>query len=389
MPDYIDIPITTDPEELARLAFDYLASQIPGYVPAAGNVEVITVEANARIASVVRDVASRVPTSIFRWFGPLAGVYPIDASAAAAQTTWTMRDTAGYTIRAGTLVGVRAAGDVLVPFQVLTDVTVAAGASVTAAGAVTIVAVAPGGGGSGLGSIGGPVELIDPLDYVATVTLVAATAGGVDAEDDADYLDRLRGRLQILTPRPVLPADFGILARDIAGVDRTLVLDRYDPGNGLYTNDRTVTVAVTNEAGLDPGSTTRGKVQTYLDGLREVNFTVFVIAATYTPVDVTYTAVASAGENTASVQAAINARLAVYLSPAVWGLPETGDARTWTDTPTVRLNKLIQTIENVPGVAYLATITVGLNGGSQTSADHTLTGPAALPTAGTITGTVT
>jgi uncharacterized phage protein gp47/JayE len=65
-----------------------------------------------------------------------------------------------------------------------------------------------------------------------TVTLDAPTAGGVDAESDADYLDRLHELLTLLAPRPILPNDFAVLARTVAGVGRATAIDLYNPTTG-------------------------------------------------------------------------------------------------------------------------------------------------------------
>jgi hypothetical protein len=239
MPDYIDVPIETDPERLAEDAFTFIQTQWPGWSPAPANLETWTVEAIARMAAELMTVASSVPRSLFRFIGPLYGVNPIDATPARVAATWTMIDNAGYTIRAGTQVGIRTAGDTLVPFTVLADVTVAAGDTVTADGGVTLVAVEVGAAGSGLGTDGGPVELIDSLAYIDSIVQVGITTGGVDGETDDAYLSRLRAELQLQSPRPIVPSDFAVLALNTAGVARAVAMDGYNPAENEI---QTVTV---------------------------------------------------------------------------------------------------------------------------------------------------
>lgn len=227
MAEYIDFPIETDPEQLAQDAFDYLQAKAPGWLPNPGNLDTWLLEAVARMAAETRDVASRVPVAVFRRFGQLVGVTPIDATAASVDTTWTAIDAAGYTIPAGTLAGIRDSAGDLVAFQVVNDTVIAAGTT-TLAG-VTLVAVDTGAAGSGLGADGGTVELIDQLDFVSSIVQEAITTGGVDAEDDTVYLDRLASELRLLAPRPIVPSDFEAIARETAGIDRALAIDLYVP----------------------------------------------------------------------------------------------------------------------------------------------------------------
>lgn len=227
--DYIDVPIETDPDELAEESYTYLQTQIPGWAPAEGNLETKILDTGARLGSRVRDQASRVPRSIFREYGGLVGVEPVAAAKATAKTTWTAINNAGYTVRAGTLVGIRTAGDDLIPFEVLQDVVIPPGQLATAAGAVTIIAVEAGLASSSLGAIAGPVELIDPLDWVLTVVQTTVSSGGVDAEGETPYLNRLATKLQTLADRPILAVDFAIIARDVAGVFRAVAVDNYIP----------------------------------------------------------------------------------------------------------------------------------------------------------------
>lgn len=227
MPEYIEFPLDTNPEVLAEDAFDYIQAHFPTWIPADGNLDTIMVEVGARLAAEARDVASLVPVSIFRYFGGLVGIPPQEATYATGLTDWTLINNAGYTIPAGTQVGIRTAGDVLVPFLTMTDIVVPPGS--TTALNVLITAVEAGGESNAIGTAAGPVELISTLDFVVSITLDAATSGGIDAEDEEDYLDRLRTRLQLLAPRPIIARDFAIMAEDIGGVERAVAIDGYDP----------------------------------------------------------------------------------------------------------------------------------------------------------------
>jgi hypothetical protein len=69
MPDYIAPPLVTEPADLADQAFTYLEDQVDGWLPSPGNLETWVLESGSQLAAELMDVASAVPTSIFRYFG--------------------------------------------------------------------------------------------------------------------------------------------------------------------------------------------------------------------------------------------------------------------------------------------------------------------------------
>jgi hypothetical protein len=276
MPEYISVAIEQDPEEYANLAYDSIQTRWPDWEPHEGNLETAIIEGIASIAAELGGLLTTVPDAIFRWFGAkLVGLPPIEASEAGGSTDWTMIDNLGYTIPAGTQVGIRSAGDELHLFET-NDETIVAPGSTTALN-VGITALEEGIASSGIGTVGGPVELIDTLDFVLGVTLDAPTSGGTDAEEDDAYLSRLSSRLRLLSPRPVLAEDFAILAKDIAGIDRSLVLDTTDSTltqTNLFTlvsgNAANLTLTFEREAtrettGVIAGNATAGTIETALE----------------------------------------------------------------------------------------------------------------------------
>lgn len=393
MSGYVNVPIEVDPDAIAQVVFDYLETSLPGYTPSPGNLDVILTEAFAAIAAENREVASDVPRSILRYVGAnLHGILPTAEAPATATATFTVRDTAGYTIPAGTAVTIAATGDRDYVFLVDGDVAIAPGASATGAGEVVLIAETAGSEPNGAP---GPVELVDALDYVASIALVSGPSGGVDAEPDEDYLARLVGELRLLAPRPILADDFAVLAHRVPGVERAVALDGYDPGTGTSNNERTVTVAVTDAAGDPLAAPVRAEVDALLQAEREVNFVVNVIDPTYTTLDVTFTVRALPFYDAAEVEASAESAVADYLSPATWGTPTERGALgdtvtaglTWRNAPVVRYLELAEAINGAAGVDYIEALTFGLAGGALGTADVTMTGPAPLPRAGTITGT--
>lgn len=390
---YITIPINSEPEDMIADAIRTLQSYFPGWQPTDASLDTIMLEAVAANAADLRDIAALVPDTIWRVFGAsLVGVQPVDASPAQTTTTWTLGDNGGHTIEAGTQVGIRDASGQLVPFEVLNEVIVPPGSTVTAAGEVEIIAVNPGEATSGLGSAGGSVELIDPLDWVASIVQVDITTGGVDAETSDEYNDRLTSELQLLSPRPILPNDFAVLALTISGVWRAVAVDGYNTVDSTYNNPRMVTVAAIDTLGSPVPSGVKASIASYLESLREVNFVVNTVDPTTTAIDVTVNVTVLSGEDPATVVAAIETALTNYLDPATWGTTADDD-RAWSNVTTVRYLEIATVINNVSGVDTITTtgglfdLEIGISGGALGRADVDIPGVVPLADAGTLTVT--
>lgn len=261
----------------------------------------------------------------------------------------------------------------------------------TAIGEVALIAVLAGADGTGLS---GDPQPEDTIGWLSSISIVAPTAGGADAEDDDAYLDRLADTTPLSAMTLVTPENFERASRlMVTDQGRALALDLYKPGppyDGTAAAsgvEKTITVALVNEAGADYGGTIRASVQTQLDALRETGFSVWVIAPTYTTLTIAFTAIAAAGYDPADVETRAEQALLDFISPARWGLPPVGDQRLWIDKPIVRYQDLVTVLNNVDGIDYYTALT--LNAGT---ADVTMTGPAALPApspTSTVAGTVT
>lgn len=383
--------ISTGPTSDAGTLFDQATATIqegfPTYTPRESQLDTRAFRAWSYIAAAIATLTPDVLDTIFRYYGKLIQIYPVDATYATVDSTWTMRDTAGYTIPAGTTVTIPATGDDEVAFSVDADVVVPPGSSVTAAGGVPLTAVELGARGSGLS---GTPTLVNPsLDFVTGIALVGTSVGGVDAETDDEYLDRLRAELQLLAPRPILPVDFEAFAETNPAVGRSLAIDGYNPADSTSGNERMVAVAVVAENGSTVSSGAKAEVDADLEARREVSFIVNVIDPTFNAIDVTYTAVAFAGFDTAAVKTAADQALTDYLSPSNWGRTPFEGATDWVDQPKVRYLEVGAVLNQVNGLDYLSALQIRKVGGSLGTSDVTLTGPAALTTVGTITGTVT
>lgn len=378
---YFPAPLETDSSVLLEQIFDDLQARWPDWEPNDGNLEVVLAAAIVNITAELRDVASDVPDEILRVLGgQLFNTPAIEASPATADTVWTVIDTAGYTVPAGAEIGLAVSGSETAVFRVAEDVEIPAGDTT---GIVAVVAVEEGEEGNGLG---GTAELLNPLfDWVASITVTGTTSGGVDAESDEDYLDRLVARLQLMSPRPIIASDFAVLARDVAGVARAAAIDGYNPADDTFDNERMVTVAVVDEDGEALASGVKSAVDAYLQAMREVNFVVNVIDPTYTIFDVDFSVTPLAGWDQAVVDANVIAAVENFLSLALWGGSAAGDnSAEWVNRPVVRYLELAQAVNGAPGVDYIDSLQFGEQGGALAVADVTMDGAAPLPRPGVI-----
>lgn len=390
MSDFIAPTIESDPAALAGLAFAYLESAIPGWTPAPGNLDVLLIEAIAQIAAEQAEVASGVPTSIFRYFGPVVGVPPLEASPAAATATLSFVDATAHHIDSGSVIGLRDPDGALWTFETVADIDVV---GVTSTAAI-VTATEEGTGGNGLSGV---ADLVDMPAFVQGAALVAPSSGGTDAEDDAVYLDRLAETLSLLSPRPILPNDFAVLSRSIPGVFRAAAIDGLKPGPPYDLaaeatgQARTITIAVATTTGAVVGGTIRAAVAALLQSEREVNFAVFVVDPIYAVIDLTFTVKCWPGYAPADVQSRAITAAQAWLSAGTWGQGQDLDPTTWLDDRVVRIGEVYEILNAVEGVRYVqGAPTIGLNGGGQAAADLAIGTGTAIPvltTPGAILGT--
>lgn len=366
---YLRAPIDVDVDDLIDRALERISDQITGWVPREGHLEVAVIEELARLVFETYGVAADVPDRIFSAYGrELQGIEQREGAPATGVVEFTATDDQGYNVPAGTVVAFRVTGDEQVFFA--TDVTVTIQPGDTTA-SVSVTAQQDGQEGNALGP--GPVEIIDGLAFLDSAALLDTTAGGDEPETDAAYRDRLADELRLLAPRPILPDDFAVFARQTAGVHRALVLDLYDPASGTFGNDRTVTLVPVTVDGTIPDGAVIGQLIADMESRREVNFVILTAEPDYSPVAIDFTIEPSADfTDQAAVDAAVEA-VEEWISPARWGGGEQSPP-VWDLTPTVRFLELAGLIANLEAVDTLVDLTI--NGDAD---DVELTGVAPLP----------
>lgn len=158
---------------------------------------------------------------------------------------------------------------------------------------------------------------------------------------------------------------------------------------GKYEEQRTVTVFVKVKGTTAVTTETKTKIKEYLEEYRELNFVIYVEAASYNEIQIKTKLHLLPGYVEATVKAQVKAALENYLSPETYGNPiaqETG-VISWLNATqaynVVRYNSILGVIENVPGVQYVFSGSAGLAIGlaeapGSKTADLTLYGPAPL-----------
>lgn len=384
MTSFIDLPVELDPAQRIQDAFDALALRFPGWVASEGNLDVAILEETALMAHETAVVASQAAEGIFRYFGAsLLGLAPQDGATASGLVTISAIDAAGYTLPAGTEIGYRASGDEIYSFVLEADALIAVGQTQVTGVPITASDVGVSRNGIAANTV---LVVMDAYAWVESIVLTTDTSGGLDAESDAAYLDRLHDALQLLAPRPILPGDYAALAREVEGVYRATAIDGLDPQDGSTGNERTITVVALDAAGNKVSLAVQDELTAYLQSRREVNFQIFVWDAYYDPVAISYSVQATLDADPFEVQAAVTAALRQALSPAVWG---GGDLTppVWVNTKVIRRFDLVGVIMRVSGVAHVDALTI--NG---VAGDFTMRSDAVAPLPDfnpTITGGVT
>lgn len=370
--DYVELTFTTDEQTLADNAVADLQTTWPDWQPNDGDVEVVLMETLASYATASAQQASAMPPEAFIALGTkLYGIQIAQGAPASTTITLTFQDdTGGYYVPAGSEFELGGYA-----FSTVLDVTSAPGE--TTETGVDVVANDVGIAFNDLtdsdwASVTLPV-------WVTDLATEAATSGGVDPQDTYDYLNMLSRELQIRGRMIVTLPDFEIAAVNTTGIGRAFA---------VTDSARNVTVTLTDPDGLPVADTIKDALMATYQAATLVNVTFVLADASYTEVDVDYEVVALPGFDPVQLEQSINGTLSSWLSPNGFGvvvMGQPGSSMTWLPDNTVRLNKVIATIGNAPGVAYVVANSVKLNGVED---DLVMPGAVALPTPGTMTGVV-
>jgi len=388
---YQPLPLETDPNAVAiRLLTNVIARMAAAgqtYVPSAGALDTAIIsELGQEIAATNARTVDAAQASVAGFGTTVVGLPAIVGSKATVPVTLTVT-APGVVVPAG--LQVTGTNDES------TDVTFELLSAVTAASTSVLVSMVALGVGVDYNAVpAGGLRVTTSTAVVVSAVATGASSGGVDAESADAYTGRLVTYMATLGVKAVRASDVVSVARNVPGVQRALAIDLYD---SQVDNDpasapaqKTVTVFPVDSSGDPVGADVKTNLAAALGAVREVNFIFRVADPTYTPVAVTFTAVAIRGFTASAVRDACVAAVSAFLSPRAWGATDRVGLTDWVATNTVRINDVVGVLYGVEGVAYVQSVT--LNGGS---ANVTLPGRAALPKSttassspSTVTGTV-
>lgn len=384
MTDFVRLPIETTPQQMLEEWSAEMEALISGWDPALAEYETIQAQALIyRIVFPLLQLAANVDQAIFsEWGKQIVNVVPQDATRSTVNSTWTMKDTAGYTITAGTQVDIARTGDERIGFLVVSDVEVPPGKEATEPGEVVLEAIEPGLDGNGLEGEG---ILIDALFFVTDIAIVGASSGGTDAEDPAAYLGRLAETMQTYIEGVVTSRDVEIVARNVPGIGRALAIDNYNLETAEAEQEKTTTVIVTDDEGEPATAEAKEALEAVLEEKREVNYLFFVGSPTYNEIDVEAVIVPMQGFDQASVVANVEAAIEAFLDPATYGQQPPGDVSSWVNSTTLRYQDLVTVINDAEGVSHYTKLNWRKAAEAMAATDISLTGVAPLPRADTLT----
>lgn len=361
---YLDLRIfDKSPQEIFDAAVLDLQTNLPAWVPREGNTEVLLLEAlGLEVAESVFAI-NRLPSGIVEVLLRLFGITRDSGTPPVAALEFTMVDTAGYTIPAGTSARLSLPGGLPpIIFTTNTDLVIAPASSSGTVDATgdrytddansTVAATA--------------LDLMDSIIAVDSVTFDSMTTNGRDPESSTTFFSRALTRFGRLSDTLVLPTDFSAYVLENADVYRAQAFDNWDGSGGTPGDDPGhITVAVYgNGATLSTGQ--KNALDAEMELICEANLSVHVIDPTITTQDVTAAVKVKSGYVIADVETACEAALADYLSPMTW---------LWSDT--IRRFELVSLLDQVAGVDYVISITTP-------ATDIALSGIATLVTAGTL-----
>lgn len=229
MTGYIALPIKRDPADAEATMLEVMRRQYPGWAAADGDPLTFALRSVAVLYGETAELAVSMAEEAFRYFGRgVADVPPTEPTLAVGVATITAQDADGpYVVPDGLEVAGRDETGTARGFRTV-------GAAVIPNGSTSIdVPVEASEEGEAWNGISGAGELSEFIDYLLPdVTFVGLTTGGTDREDDEPFLDRLREELRLLSPRPIRPEDFEVLARRF-GAWRATAID------GLHPDDAT------------------------------------------------------------------------------------------------------------------------------------------------------
>lgn len=359
--DYVDLTLyDLSATDVFNEAITAARTSLPEWIPYAGSIEVVLLEAIATEVANVVAAANRVPGATTETLLKLFGVERSDGVKATAEITAVMVDTQGYSIPSGTSFAYFPPDDRdPVVYVTTADLSVPNGST---NGSVAVEAQDVGTAGNEA-SVGSPVQVLSTLPYVKSTTLTVAPSGGLEAEDDATFFARAVNTLQ----------SYSAAASTASQIESVILTDHNPPVWRARTfdleraSDRDTSVAGwvagdhpgyvlavvakqnADNADLSDVVLTAGELQAIENDINDrtnASLIVNVVNAEIVDVAVELTVYKKTGYQTTVVLDSIESALNSWLSSNAWD---------WNDT--VRVNDIIALVDAVEGVDYVDSVT--------------------------------
>ena len=353
---YTDLTINNKtPQDIVTSAVATLQSRFPEWTPSLTNLEMALMEALAVEVSEAIYIINTIPSNIVEMLLTLFGTSRGQGTAPSVSVQFTMSDTAGYIIPAGTEVSIPIGLPDNLSFFTNTPLTITAG---TMTGTVTATAVTPTISANGVAS-GTACQLLIGLPNVTSVATASVISGGVDPELTSSWLNRGIQLLQRLSSTLVTPAHFTSYALTQPYVNRANAIDNFNIsfGSGSPGDHPGHISVLVYGFGDVVSSPNKATLLAAMQASSMSNLGIHLADPTITTINVTCTVKGNTSYTSAQTLADVTAALQAYLNPNSW---------QWSGV--VRYNDLVKIISNVPSVAYLVSlttpstdVTIGLN----------------------------
>lgn len=355
---YVDLtPFDEDVETIFNDSIEYGQSVFPEWVPQAGQIEVMLLEAIAAQAANVSSSANRVPGAVVETLFIFYGITRDDGQEATATIDVTMIDDTGYTIPAASNFAFFPIGGANALIYILDEDIVVASGQTAGTGTVTAALV---GLTHNDPSAGSTLQVLSTTPYLLTSTFNTSPAGGTEAEDDDTYFTRatttLRSFSAALTTAVQIEAY--VLINYPNDVFRCKVYDRrrqndrdttsptYDTHDGFALVVVAGLNAVISDTSDVPLSIAQQEeIEDDLDLKTNTGLVTELVNVELVDIDIEVIVVPFVGFTTGQIQLNVDSALDAYLSPNNWD---------WSDT--LRETELISLIDQVEGVDYVEQI---------------------------------
>jgi uncharacterized phage protein gp47/JayE len=347
--EYITLPLNDrDPQDVFDDAIVNLKSYFPEWTPREGNMEVLLLEALALEVAEAIFAINRLPDAIAEILLSMLDIERFSGTPPKVDIRFELGITTGTTIPAGvTAVLSLDEGYEPIIFTIDNELVIPPGVT---SGIVSATGDRYTSDANGIVS-GTLLEVQDALTYVNYAKTNSIVTGGIDPEEDIEFLTRGVQRMERLTTTLLLPRHFETAALESPLIKRAKAIDNYNSvadieKNGPVGNDPGyIAVAVYSENEAVP-TAEKDRLQAFFDVNSMANLVVTIIDPTVTPIDISAEIHVENGALDSDVIDAVEAALIEHFNTEVW---------PWSEK--VRRNEIISIITNVPGVDYVESVT--------------------------------